>query len=243
MGSRLLAGHEIGDLPDKIDNQHQAVQKLEKALFKYLKQDKLGDRRPTTRPGAWWKLWEKKVDAIDLWTEKVRESEDDIKEERKRSGKVESYGTSLSHLSRSQVTDWQVRTGFVSFPSAAQAQDVTAKLKGTHPSAGGVKILNAPDPRDIIWSNVGRSRGEVAGMRIAFSFLLALVVFWCVLCSNRSSCETDGTYRLQVHDPRRSGFGRCQSRQFLVLHALTRPGLISPPTFAHRPLCRSTSAS
>lgn len=80
-------------------------------------------------------------------------------------------------------------------------------------------------------------------MKIALSFLLALVVLWCVLCSNRSSGETDGTYRLQVHDSRRSGLGCRQPRQFLVLHALTRPGLISPPTFAHRPLCRSTSAS
>lgn len=126
------------------------------------------------------------MDAIDLWTEKVRTLEDDIKDERKRSGKVESYGSSPPDFSvcKDGNANLQDRTGIVSFPTAAQAQDVSAKLKGTHPSAAGIKILNAPDPRDIVWSNVGRSRGEVAGMRIAFSFLLALVVFWCVLCSN-----------------------------------------------------------
>jgi hypothetical protein len=50
-------GHEIGDLPDKIEDQQKAVMTLEKALVKYLKGDTLGKKRPTTRIGPWWQVW------------------------------------------------------------------------------------------------------------------------------------------------------------------------------------------
>lgn len=51
------------------------------------------------------------------------------------------------------------------------------RKKATHK---GIKVVRAPNPRDIIWRNVGLSRGQLSAMRVAFQLLLALVVFWCV---------------------------------------------------------------
>ncbi|KAL7410391.1 hypothetical protein BDY24DRAFT_443999 [Mrakia frigida] len=152
-------GHEIGNLPDKIEDQQKAVMTLEKALVKYLKGDKLGSKRPTVRMGPWWKFWGPKRDAIDFYTEEIRLLEASVEEERQAFSKnrPENYG-------------------FLMFQNAAKAQAVHRVIGGEHTT--GIKILAAPDPKDIIWRNIALDRHELAAMRVVFAVLIAIVIFW-----------------------------------------------------------------
>ena len=59
-------GRRVGDLPQLIKKHNNTVRELEHVLVAYLKDGKLGKKRPTVTPGGG--FGGKKVDAIDYYT-------------------------------------------------------------------------------------------------------------------------------------------------------------------------------
>lgn len=61
-------GRRVGNLPELIDYHNEAVRELEGYLVMYLKDGKIGKKRPTIRKGGFMGIGGKKLDAIDYWT-------------------------------------------------------------------------------------------------------------------------------------------------------------------------------
>lgn len=59
---------KVGDLPQLIEYHNETVKELERVLVKYLKNGKVGAKRPTIRIGGWMCCGGKAVDAIDFYT-------------------------------------------------------------------------------------------------------------------------------------------------------------------------------
>ncbi|KAF9451505.1 DUF221-domain-containing protein [Macrolepiota fuliginosa MF-IS2] len=152
-------GRNVGKLPDLIEYHNNTVRELECVLVKYLRKGKLGKRRPTIRIGGWWCFGGQKQDAITFYTNKLRKTEASINECRAR-------------IDTRQPTNY----GFASLAAVPHAHVVAKELSGKHPR--GVDIELAPNPRDIIWSNITEKRGS-RGIKMIIGFLW--LVFICIL--------------------------------------------------------------
>ena len=61
-------GRRVGRLPELIEYHNDAVKELEQVLVRYLRNGKIGPKRPTLRLGGTMGFGGKKVDAIDFYT-------------------------------------------------------------------------------------------------------------------------------------------------------------------------------
>ena len=61
-------GRRVGKLPELIEFHNETVKELEAVLVEYLKDGKIGKRRPTKRLGGFMCFGGQKVDAIDYYT-------------------------------------------------------------------------------------------------------------------------------------------------------------------------------
>ncbi|GJJ08472.1 hypothetical protein Clacol_002690 [Clathrus columnatus] len=131
---------DVGRLPDLIKYHDDAVRDLERILVRYLKGGKLGRRRPTITVGGFLGCCGVKKDAIDFYTNRIRNAERSIEEARAQiaasKGKAEKYG-------------------FASMAAVPYAHIVAHRLRNVYPK--GTIIQSAPNPKDIIWENLNAS--------------------------------------------------------------------------------------
>ncbi|KAL1924150.1 uncharacterized protein VTP21DRAFT_7185 [Calcarisporiella thermophila] len=127
---------QVNDLPEKVEKHNLAVRKLEGALTKYLKgENEVAEKRPTHKVGGFLFCGGKKVDSIEYYTNEIQRLEREIKLEREEV----LFNMPLSH-------------GFVKYPTISQTHGVARVLEGK-PLPEKIKVLLAPQPKDIIWEN------------------------------------------------------------------------------------------
>lgn len=153
-------GRKVGRLPELIEYHNETVRELEKVLVRYLKGGRIGKERPTIRQGGFLGCCGgEKKDAIDYYTQKLRRTEAAVEEYRHQidKRKAENYG-------------------FASMAAVPYAHIVANLLRNKRPK--GTIVTLAPNPKDIIWSNITKSPGEVARLRMIGFLLLAVVCFF-----------------------------------------------------------------
>ena len=142
-------GRRVGNLPDTIEKHNDTVRELEHVLVGYLKDGKVGKKRPTVRLGGG--CGGKKVDAIDYYT----------------CVSTHSYGFIVVNIlfpssrRRLQVTEKAVEDyrrqiddrkpenyGFASMAAVPYAHIVANILKDKKPK--GTDVILAPNPKDIV---------------------------------------------------------------------------------------------
>ncbi|KAI0369019.1 DUF221-domain-containing protein [Pilatotrama ljubarskyi] len=152
-------GRKVGRLPDLIEYHNDAVRELEAVLVKYLKGGKIGKKRPTITIGGFMGCGGEKKDAIDYYTQKLQRAERAVEEFRAQIDlrKPENYG-------------------FASMAAVPYAHIVANMLRHKHPK--GATITLAPNPKDIVWKNLGRSPSEIRRKQtIGWIWLIAVCFF------------------------------------------------------------------
>ncbi|PCH35801.1 DUF221-domain-containing protein [Wolfiporia cocos MD-104 SS10] len=151
-------GRRVGQLPELIEFHNKTVRDLEHILVKYLKDGKLGKERPQKRLGGFMCCGGTKVDAIDYYMAKLKRSEE----------AVENYRTHID-VRRPEMY------GFASMAAVPYAHIVANMLRSKHPK--GTTITLAPNPKDIVWSNLSKTKAELArNSTLGWTFLV-LVCF------------------------------------------------------------------
>ncbi|KAF8161274.1 hypothetical protein B0H34DRAFT_840346 [Crassisporium funariophilum] len=148
-----------GALPQLIEQHNKTVKEFEKVLVKYLNSNSAGKRRPMVRVGGCCGLGGTRMDAVKYYTLKLKRTE----------ATVQQY--------RAQLDIHQAENyGFASLDSISSAHSAARELRGKHPKGTTIKL--APNPKDIIWENIGRSESSVKFRRCSGFILLH---FFCVL--------------------------------------------------------------
>ncbi|QRW25307.1 hypothetical protein RhiXN_07256 [Rhizoctonia solani] len=152
-------GRRVGRLPEMIEYHNQAVRDLEQVLVKYMKGGKLGKKRPTITIGGFLGLGGTKKDAIDFYSNRIANMERAVEEARAQidTKKPENYG-------------------FASMAAVPYAHTVAQMLHRKNPK--GTTITLAPNPKDIIWSNLTKGEAALASSRTTGWFLIAAVCFF-----------------------------------------------------------------
>ncbi|OXV09312.1 hypothetical protein Egran_02926 [Elaphomyces granulatus] len=161
---RATIARNVKDLPELIKKHDESVRELESVLSKYLKRpDRLPSKRPTLRPPR-----EKgadrpgKVDAIDYWTDRIRELEMKIKDVRQ---SVDKRGA--------------MPFGFASWELIEHAHAVAYYSRRKHPH--GTTFALAPKPSDLIWENLRLTPQMRRWKRIVNIFwVTVLTLVWIV---------------------------------------------------------------
>lgn len=152
-------GRKVGRLPELIEYHNDAVRELEAVLVKYLKGGKIGKKRPTITIGGFLGFGGETKDAIDYYTNKLQRAERAVEEFRNQIDlrKPENYG-------------------FASMAAVPYAHIVANMLRRKHPK--GATITLAPNPKDIVWKNIGRSQGEIRRKQtVGWLWLIAVCAF------------------------------------------------------------------
>ncbi|CDO68681.1 hypothetical protein BN946_scf184652.g8 [Trametes cinnabarina] len=114
-------------------------------------------KRPTLRPG-WFR---RKVDAIEYYEQKFREA-DELVKKRRRSGRFKA-----THVA------------FVTFEKMSSAQVAAQAVHAPHPAECLTRL--APEPRDIVWSNVSQPPlASVIRDYLAMGAMVVLQFFWFI---------------------------------------------------------------
>ncbi|KAK7057546.1 DUF221-domain-containing protein [Favolaschia claudopus] len=151
----------VGDLPQLIEYHNETVREFEAVLVKFLK-SKNATSRPVVIRGAFCGIGGVRHDAIDFYTQKLKNTETAVEEYRARidSRKPENYG-------------------FASLASVPYAHIVAKKLAGKHPK--GATITLAPNPKDIIWSNMTKSKRSLGCKRLIGFGWLSVICFFSLI--------------------------------------------------------------
>ncbi|CUA66982.1 putative protein C354,08c [Schizosaccharomyces pombe 972h-] [Rhizoctonia solani] len=152
-------GRRVGRLPEMIEYHNQAVRDLEQVLVKYLKGGKIGKKRPTITIGGFLGFGGAKKDAIDFYSQRIANMERAVEEARSQieTKKAENYG-------------------FASMAAVPYAHTVAQMLHRKHPK--GTTITLAPNPKDIIWSNLTKGEAALASSRTTGWLLIGAVCFF-----------------------------------------------------------------
>lgn len=166
--ARTAIARNVKDLPDLIKEHDKAVRKLEKVLAKYLKNpSQLPPARPTCKPSKKDRSYGtyargQKLDAIEYYTQRIRDLEVEIKEVRAAVDKRSS-----------------LPYGFASYSEIAEAHNIAYALRRKKPH--GATVTLAPRPSDILWDNMPLSSGARSRKRWFNNFWIAvLTIFWIV---------------------------------------------------------------
>ncbi|OCH90575.1 DUF221-domain-containing protein [Obba rivulosa] len=152
-------GRKVGRLPELIEYYNTAVKELEEVLVRYLKGGKIGKKRPTIKIGGFLCFGGEKKDAIDFYTAKLQRCE----------RAIEEY--------RSQIdTRKPEKYGFASMAAVAYAHIVANMLRNKRPK--GTYITLAPNPKDIIWNNLSKSKAEITRNKTMGWVYLCIVCFF-----------------------------------------------------------------
>ncbi|KAK7676754.1 hypothetical protein QCA50_020277 [Cerrena zonata] len=152
-------GRQVGKLPELIEYHNDTVRELERALVKYLKDGKIGKKRPTIRVGGTGCCGGEEKDAIDYYTAKLQRTERAVEEYRAQIDirRAENYG-------------------FASMAAVPYAHIVANLLRRKR--VKGATITLAPNPKDLIWENLNKSTAELNGKRMTGWIFLILVCFF-----------------------------------------------------------------
>ncbi|KAG2142930.1 hypothetical protein DEU56DRAFT_870510 [Suillus clintonianus] len=169
---------EVGTLKSLLDLRTKALLKLESAWTKYVGNPSVVEsydpsenpsllenqqgrfvvphrQRPTIRPG-----WiSRKVDALEYLETKFTEADEKVKRWR-RIGKTKA-----------------TQVAFVTFEKMSSAQIAVQAAHSCDP--GEVKTCPAPEPRDIVWSNITHTPGNLLAREVfVIGCVLVLSFFW-----------------------------------------------------------------
>ncbi|PHH74724.1 hypothetical protein CDD80_2884 [Ophiocordyceps camponoti-rufipedis] len=162
--ARTVVARNVKILPELIDEHEHAVRKLEKILAKYLKNPaQLPASRPTCKPSKKDRSLDtyprgQKLDAIDYYTQRIRDLEIEIKEVR---ASVDRRGT--------------MPYGFASYSDMAEAHAIAHACRGSKPE--GATVMLAPKPSDIIWQNMPLSKATRSRRRWINNFWIVVLTF------------------------------------------------------------------
>lgn len=160
---RASIGRNVKELPKLIEEHELVVKELEKILAKYFKNpDKLPPKRPTCRPAKSFRGSDSKeeVDAIDYLSDRISSLELEIK-----------------HVRESIDKRNAMPYGFASWESIEHAHMVAFAARRKHPQ--GTDITLATRPNDIIWANLGLTKGQLRMKRMMNVIWSAiLTVLW-----------------------------------------------------------------
>ncbi|RCI10002.1 hypothetical protein L249_8673 [Ophiocordyceps polyrhachis-furcata BCC 54312] len=164
--ARTAVARNVKILPELIEEHDHAVRKLEKVLAKYLRNPaQLPASRPTCKPSKKDRSFDtyprnQKLDAIDYYTQRIRDLEIEIKEVR---ASVDKRGT--------------MPFGFASYSDVAEAHSIAHACRRTKPE--GATVTLAPAPSDIIWQNMPLSGATRSRRRWVNNFWIAvLTLLW-----------------------------------------------------------------
>ena len=160
---RVAIARNVKDLPELIQEHDRVVRELEKVLAKYFKNpDRLPPQRPTCKPDKKHTEYQSsdRVDAIDYYTERIKQLEAQIK-----------------HVRESIDRRNPMPYGFASWDSIADAHAVAYAARKKHPQ--GTTIQLAPRPNDIIWANLALSKSARKWKKFFIMFWsTVLTVLW-----------------------------------------------------------------
>ncbi|KAF8178610.1 hypothetical protein K438DRAFT_1977846 [Mycena galopus ATCC 62051] len=138
---------------DLIEYHNQTVRDFEAVLVKYLKGGIQNKSRPVVTTGGFCGIGAANHDAIEYYTNKLKKTE----------AAVEQYRSKIN-------TRAPENYGFASLAAVPYAHIVARKLDGKHPR--GATVTLAPNPKDIIWLNMNKSKRSLACKRlIGFGWL------------------------------------------------------------------------
>ncbi|KAK2126180.1 hypothetical protein NOF04DRAFT_1416727 [Fusarium oxysporum II5] len=166
--ARTAVARNVKELPELIAQHDHAVRKLEKVLAKYLKDPKnVPAARPMCKPSKKDRSYGtyprgQKVDAIEYYTQRIRDLEIQIKEVR---ATVDKRGS--------------MPYGFASYADIAEAHGIAYACRKKKPVGATVRL--APRPNDIIWENMplySSTRGRRRWINNFWITLLTLI--WIV---------------------------------------------------------------
>ncbi|KAJ7772149.1 hypothetical protein DFH07DRAFT_734442 [Mycena maculata] len=148
----------VGDLPQLIEYHNRTVRDLEAILVKYLKGGVQNKARPMVTFGGVCGIGAVHKDAIQYYTNKLKQTEAAVEESRSRidTHKPENYG-------------------FASLAAVPYAHVVARNLSGKRPR--GAIVTLAPNPKDIIWSNMNKSRRSLFCKRMIGFGWLSIICF------------------------------------------------------------------
>ncbi|PHH85914.1 hypothetical protein CDD83_11000 [Cordyceps sp. RAO-2017] len=164
--ARTAVARNVKDLPDLIDEHAHAVRTLEKILARYLRDPaRLPPARPSCRPERRDRAFDtyprgQKLDAIDYYTQRIRDLEVEVREVR---ASVDKRGT--------------MPYGFASYSDIAEAHAIAHACRRKRPR--GARITLAPRPADITWRNMPLSSATRARRRwINNVWIAVLTLLW-----------------------------------------------------------------
>ncbi|KAJ6589821.1 hypothetical protein DFH09DRAFT_908778 [Mycena vulgaris] len=152
----------VGDLPQLIEYHNQTVRDFEAVLVKYLKGGVHHKSRPVVTFGGICGIGAVHRDAIEYYTNKLKQTEAAVEEHRSRidARKPENYG-------------------FASLAAVPYAHIAARNLAGKHPR--GTTVMLAPNPKDIIWSNMTKSRRSLSCKRLIGFGWLSIICFFSLI--------------------------------------------------------------
>ncbi|ORX55060.1 DUF221-domain-containing protein [Hesseltinella vesiculosa] len=186
---QVCIGRNNHALAKAVEEHEKVVRKLEDVLSSYLKDGTgLQERpRPQKRLGGWCCCGGRKVDAIDHYTKRMQQLTEDIQE--MRSNIYNNKPTNYGWISFSQVAWAHATAQQLSSPSSPLFRLPTQLIKGAQP-----RVELAPQPKDILWSNLALNEHIRNGKRLIVTFVYyAFVFFWFIPSSflSASSNVTD----------------------------------------------------
>ncbi|KAH6949975.1 hypothetical protein HG530_001123 [Fusarium avenaceum] len=166
--ARTAVARNVKELPDIIGQHDHAVRKLEKVLAKYLKDpNNVPVARPMCKPSKKDRSYGtypkgQKVDAIEYYTQRIRDLEVIIKQVR---STVDKRGS--------------MPYGFASYSDIAEAHGIAYACRNKKPVGATVKL--APRPNDIIWENMPLYSSTRGRRRLINNFWITLLtLIWIV---------------------------------------------------------------
>ncbi|KAJ7106052.1 hypothetical protein C8R43DRAFT_1243881 [Mycena crocata] len=152
----------VGDLPQLIEYHNQTVRDFEAVLVRYLKGGVHNKSRPVIVFGGICGVGGVRKDAIEYYTHKLKQTEAAVEEYRSRidARKPENYG-------------------FASLAAVPYAHTAARNLAGKHPR--GATVTLAPNPKDIIWSNMTKSPRSLACKRLIGFWWLSVICFFSLI--------------------------------------------------------------
>ncbi|KAJ7072649.1 hypothetical protein C8F01DRAFT_1361960 [Mycena amicta] len=154
----LHIGRAVGDLPELVRHHNDTVREFEAVLVRYLKGGLHKNARPVITFGGVFGIDAVRKDAIEYYTKKLKQTEVAVEEYRARidARQPENYG-------------------FASYAAVPYAHLIAKHAAGRSPR--GATVALAPNPKDIIWSNMNQSKQSIGFKRmVGFGWLL-LVCF------------------------------------------------------------------
>ena len=142
-------GRKLEDFPDLVEEHNNTVRALEEVLVKYLKNDQIAAKRPTTKIGSTLGLGGTKVDAIDHHAKKVKELRDKIEAKRADIDALIRKDRNARKQKKS-VKPHGENYGFVTFKTIAEAHRIARAHRGRLKGLGGAELSLAPPSRDLV---------------------------------------------------------------------------------------------